>query len=216
MPFTNKNHRDQTLPEEIANSISHGIGFAGAIIAAPFLIYYSAARGDAWAVAGVSVFITSAIVLYLSSTLFHSLKEGKRKEIFQIIDHAAIFLLIAGTYTPFTLGILRGAWGWTLFGIVWGIAAAGIIMKLLVGARYPRLSTALYLLMGWLILIAVKPLMATVPLAGLIWIAAGGLAYTIGVIFYAIPNFRYTHFVWHIFVLAGTTCHFIAVMFYSF
>jgi len=216
MPFTRKSHKNQTLREEIANSISHGIGLAGAIIAAPFLIFYSAANGDAWAVAGASVFITSAIILYLSSTLFHSQKVGKRKDIFQIVDHAAIFLLIAGTYTPFTLGILRETWGWILFGIVWGIAIAGIIMKLLVGARYPRLSTALYLLMGWLILIVIKPLMAAMPLAGLLWIAAGGLAYTIGVIFYAIPNFRYAHFIWHIFVLAGTACHFVAVMFYSY
>lgn len=216
MPFSRKTDKGQTLSEEIANSISHGIGLAGAVIAAPFLIFYAAANGDAWAVAGASVFITTAIILYLSSTLFHSVKGGKSKEIFQIIDHAAIFLLIAGTYTPFTLGILRETWGWTLFGIVWGIAAAGIIMKILVGVRHPLLSTALYLLMGWLIIIVIKPLMAAMPLAGLIWIAAGGLAYTIGVIFYAMPNFRYTHFVWHIFVLAGTTCHFVAVMYYSF
>ena len=216
MLFSKKPDRTQTNKEEIANSISHAIGLAGAIIAAPFLIYYSSANGDALTVAGASVFITTAILLYLSSALYHSLQQGKKKEILQIIDHAAIFLLIAGTYTPFTLGVLRGAWGWTLFGLIWGIAAGGIILKILVGVRYPKLSTALYLTMGWLVIFALKPLMEVMTIQGLIWIAAGGLAYTFGVIFYAMPQRRYSHFVWHLFVLAGTSFHFVAILFYSY
>ncbi len=216
MPFTRKPHKEQTEKEELANSISHGIGLAGAIIAAPILIFYSAEHGDAWAVAGASVFITTAILLYLSSTLFHSMKQGKLKEIYQIVDHAAIFLLIAGTYTPFTLGVLRGATGWTLFGIVWAIAAGGIILKVVVGVKYMKFWVALYVTMGLLIIVAVKPLMEAMPIAGLYWIAAGGAAYILGIIFYAMPHKRYAHFVWHLFVLAGTSCHFIAIMFYSF
>lgn len=215
-PFKIKPDKKQTKAEELANSISHATGLFGAVIAAPFLIFYSATYGDAWTVAGASVFITSAILLYLSSTLYHSMKHGKLKEIFQVVDHAAIFLLIAGTYTPFTLGVLRGTWGWILFGLVWSIAAGGIIMKIVAGVRYPKLSTFLYLAMGWLVVIAVKPLMDTMSVEGLIWIAAGGIAYTIGVIFYALPRIRFSHLVWHLFVLAGTACHFIAVMFYSF
>jgi hemolysin III len=216
MPFTRKPHDRQTEKEELANSISHGVGLAGAIIAAPILIFYSAVHGDAWTVAGASVFITSAILVYLSSTLYHSMKQGKLKEIYQIVDHAAIFLLIAGTYTPFTLGVLRGAVGWTLFGIVWAIAAGGIILKWVVGVKYMKIWVALYVTMGLLIIVAIKPLLETMPVAGLYWIAAGGAAYILGIIFFAMPHKRYSHFVWHLFVLAGTSCHFVAVMFYSF
>ncbi|MEX0770649.1 MAG: hemolysin III family protein [Balneolaceae bacterium] len=211
-----KENRKQTLGEEIANSISHGAGFIGAVMAAPFLIFYAAQHGDAWTVAGVSVFISTAMALYLSSAVYHAVKAAPVKKLFRIIDHAAIFLLIAGTYTPFTLGILRGVWGWTLFGLIWSIALAGIIFKVVVGARYPKISTALYLLMGWLAVIAVKPFWEAIPVEGLLWIAAGGLAYTLGVIFYALPQLRYAHFIWHLFVLAGTASHFIAVMYYSY
>jgi hemolysin III len=216
MLLSKKPDKTQTRKEEIANTISHGIGLAGAIIAAPFLIYYTVAHGDAIIVAGASVFITTAILLYLSSTLYHSLEHGKSKDLLQIVDHAAIFLLIAGTYTPFTLGVLRGTWGWALFGLVWGIAAGGIVLKILVGVRYPRISTALYLAMGWLVIFALKPLLEAMTIQGLIWIAAGGAAYTSGVIFYAMPHRRYSHFVWHLFVLAGTAFHFIAILLYSF
>lgn len=215
MLLSKKPDKTQTRKEEIANAISHAIGLAGAVIAAPFLIYYSAEHGDALTVAGTSVFITSAILLYFSSTLYHSFKQGKKKELLQIVDHAAIFLLIAGTYTPFTLGVLRGTWGWTLFGLIWGIAAGGIILKVMLGIRYPKLSTALYLTMGWLVIFALKPLLEAMTIYGLLWIAAGGIAYTLGVIFYAMPQRRYSHFLWHLFVLAGTSFHFIAVMLYS-
>lgn len=215
MVFKDKQDSNQTLGEEIANTLSHAAGFLGALIAAPFLIYYAAANGDAWTVAGSSVFISTAMILYLTSTIYHAVKSGPLKKLFRIIDHSAIFLLIAGTYTPFTLGILRGAWGWSLFGLAWGIALAGIVFKLVVGVRYPKISTFLYLLMGWIVIIAIKPLWEAMPVEGLLWIAAGGFAYTAGVVFYALPKLRYTHFIWHLFVLAGTTCHFIAVMLYS-
>jgi len=216
MPFPDKPDKLQTPQEELANSISHGIGLAGAIIAAPVLIFYSAVHGDAWAVAGASVFITTAILLYLSSTLYHSMKAGKLKEIFQIVDHAAIFLLIAGTYTPFTFGVLKGAFGWTLFGIIWALAAGGIILKIIVGAKYMKLWVTFYVSMGLLIILAIKPLMDAMTITGLLWIAAGGAAYISGIIFYAMPHRQYTHFIWHLFVLSGTACHFVAVMFYSF
>lgn len=215
MVFKTKKDRNQTPGEEIANTLSHGAGLLSAVIAAPFLIFYAAEHGDAWSVAGASVFISTAILLYLTSTVYHATKEGPTKNMFRIFDHAAIFLLIAGTYTPFTLGILRGVWGWTLFGIVWGIAIAGIIFKFTAGVRYPKFSTLLYLMMGWLAILAVKPFWETMPLEGLLWIAAGGLAYTMGIIFFAVPKLRYAHFVWHLFVLAGTASHFIAVLLYS-
>jgi len=216
MIFKNKPYKEQTRKEELANCISHGIGLTGAIIAAPILVFYSASHGDAWTVAGASVFITSAILVYLSSTLYHGMKQGKLKDIFQIVDHAAIFLLIAGTYTPFTFGVLRGEIGWILFGIVWSIAAGGIILKKLFGVKHMSLWVVLYVLMGLLIFVATKPLLAAMPLEGFLWIIAGGVAYVLGIIFYAIPHKRFAHLVWHIFVIAGTSCHFVAVMFYSF
>ena len=216
MAFLIKPDNFQTPKEELANSVSHGIGLAGAIIAAPVLIFYAAIHGDAWAIAGTSVFITTAILLYLSSTLFHGIKEGKLKDFFQIVDHAAIFLLIAGTYTPFTFGVLKGAFGWTLFGIVWAIAAGGIILKIIIGAKYMKFWVSLYVIMGLLIILAIKPLMDAMTVAGLFWIAAGGAAYILGIIFFAMPHRQYSHFIWHLFVLSGTACHFVAVMFHSF
>jgi hemolysin III len=155
------------------------------------------------------------VLLYLTSTLYHALPRSRAKRVFRVLDHSAIFLLIAGTYTPFTLGVLHGTWGWALLGLVWGFAILGVVLKAVGGVRYPRLSTCLYLGMGWLILIAVKPLWLRVPPAGLLWLLAGGIAYTAGVALFAAQRFRYTHFLWHLFVLAGTACHFIAVLWYS-
>ena len=153
--------------------------------------------------------------LYLTSCLYHALPPGSTKQLLRKLDHSAIFLLIAGSYTPFTLGVLGGAWGWTLFGLVWGIAAIGIFLKLFAGIRHTRLSAALYVAMGWMIVIAVRPLVMRVPAWGIGLLVAGGLAYTIGIIFYAAPRLRYAHFVWHLFVLAGSTCHFFAVLWYA-
>ncbi len=154
-------------------------------------------------------------MLYLTSTLYHALPRNRAKRVLQVLDHSAIFLLIAGTYTPFTLGVLHGALGWTLFSLVWGLAAAGVVLKAVDGIRSPILSTGLYLVMGWLVLIAARPLWLHMPLPGLLWLLAGGLAYTTGVAFFAMERVRYSHFVWHLFVLAGTACHFLAVLWYA-
>lgn len=213
--MTTDKSRRQTIGEEIANAISHGFGFVAALIGMPILIIAALERGDATYVAGITVFAISLVVLYLASTVYHALPENRAKRVFQIVDHAAIFLLIAGSYTPFTLGVLRGAWGWSLFGIVWTIAIAGIVLKLVVGVRFPKVSISLYLGMGWLAIVAVKPLLETLPTNGLLMLAAGGLFYTAGVPFYLRDHFRYRHFVWHLFVLAGSACHFVAVWMYA-
>jgi hemolysin III len=201
--------------EEIANSVSHGVGFIAALVATPFLVVAAGRRGDSAAIVGASMFAGTAAVLYLASTLYHALPKNKAKRVFRVIDHSAIFLLIAGTYTPFTLGVLRGAWGWTLFGLVWSLAILGIVLKSVAGIGYPRLSTALYVAMGWLALIAIRPLWIHVPIAGWLWLIAGGVAYTSGIAFYAAERVGYCHFVWHVFVLMGTVCHFFAVLWYS-
>jgi hemolysin III len=163
----------------------------------------------------VSVFAFTMVMLYMTSTLYHALPGNKAKRVFQVLDHCAIFLLIAGTYTPFTLGVLKGAWGWTLFGLVWGIAVLGVVLKSVRGASNQRFSTILYLAMGWLIIIAIKPLWLNMPFWGLFWLLAGGAAYTAGVGFYATDRVRYSHFIWHLFVIVGTACHFIAVLKYA-
>jgi len=204
--------RPQSLGEEIANSVSHGVGLVAAIAAAIALVLSAAQQGGLARIAGASVFAATMVLLYLTSTLYHALPRNRAKQVFQVLDHAAIFLMIAGTYTPFTLGVLRGTWGWTLFGLVWGLALAGVVLSAIGGVRYPKLRTCLYLVMGWLILIAVKPLWLRVPSWGLFWLFAGGIAYTVGVVFYAAKQVCYSHFVWHLFVIAGTACHFIAVL----
>ncbi len=204
--------RTQTLGEEIANSVSHGIGLLAAVAAAPVLVLSAVQHDDAVRIVGASVFAATMVLLYLTSTLYHALPRNRAKRVFQVLDHAAIFLMIAGTYTPFTLGVLRGTWGWTLFGLVWGLALAGVVLTAAGGERYPKLRLCLYLAMGWLILIAVKPLWLRMPSWGLFWLFAGGIAYTVGVVFYAAKRVRYSHFVWHLFVMAGTACHFIAVL----
>jgi hemolysin III len=207
--------RPQSTGEEVANALSHGLGFVAALVAAPILVTAALRHGGTAVVVGFSVFAATTVLLYLSSTLYHALPRNRAKGVFQVLDHSAIFLLIAGTYTPFTLGVMRGAWGWTLLGLVWGIAAAGLVLTALGGTRYPKLSTALYLGMGWLVVIAIKPLLERVPLPGLLWLVAGGLAYSAGVAFYSAKRRRYTHFVWHLFVLTGTVCHFFAVRGYA-
>jgi hemolysin III len=206
--------RPQNLGEEIANSVSHGAGFLASLAMLPVLVI-GALNDGAAAVVGAAIFGATVALLYLTSTIYHALPANRAKRVFQIVDHAAIYLLIAGTYTPFTLGVLRGAWGWTLFGLIWGLAAIGIFIKSVQGIRYPRLSTVVYLAMGWLVLVAIKPLVSTVPAPGLFWLIAGGIAYTAGVGFYAARRMRYAHFVWHLFVLAGTACHCVAVLRYS-
>jgi len=204
----------QSLGEEIANGVSHGIGALAAIVALPFMLLSVRPHGTQ-AVIGAAVFGVTAALLYVSSTLYHSLGRNRAKRVFQLMDHCAIYLLIAGTYTPFTLGILRGPTGWMLFGIVWALAIAGIIKTALVGNRYQHFATALYLAMGWLAVIAAKQLWLALPAWGLVWLVGGGLFYTAGVVFFATDHRRYHHFVWHLFVLAGTVCHYIAVWGYA-
>jgi hemolysin III len=208
--------REQSQGEEIANSVSHGIGLVAALFGTPFLITQAARHGNVGFVVGASLFSATAIFLYLASTLYHALPVGKTKRVFRVLEHSAIFLLIAGTYTPFTLGVLYGVWGWILLTIIWGLAAAGVVLKVFYRASLPILSTGLYLFMGWLVVIAINPLVAKVPAPGLLWLIAGGLSYTIGVIFFAIDSrLQYAHLIWHLFVLTGTTCHYFAVLWYA-
>ncbi len=207
--------REQTLGEEIANSVSHGVGFLGAVAVTPILIIAAQRAGTA-AIVGASIFGATMMVLYLASTLYHAFPQSRTKRVFKILDHGAIFLLIAGTYTPFTLGILKGTWGWLLFGIVWGLAILGVVLKSVGGAGTSKLSTGLYLAMGWLAVLAVKPLWQNMPAWGLFWLLAGGLMYSAGVIFFVAERIRYSHFVWHLFVMAGTACHVVAVLLYAY
>ncbi len=207
--------RLQSYKEEIANGVSHGIALVGCLIATPFLLISAARPGDAWNVAGAAVFAGAMIFMYTASALYHFLPENRTKRVLRVLDHVAIFCLIAGTYTPFTLGVLRGAWGWTLFSIVWGLAVLGVTLKIKGALWHPLISTGLYLAMGWLIVVAIRPLWLKVPLPGLFLLLAGGIAYTGGVVFYAAEQIPYSHFVWHLFVVTGTTCHFFAVLQYA-
>ena len=207
--------RPQTRGEEVANSVSHGVGLLGALAAFPALVVGAHQRGDAAGIVGASVFASTMVVLYLTSTLFHAIPHGGAKRVFQVLDHSAIYFLIAGTYTPFTLGVLRGDVGWTLFGLVWGLAVAGTVMKAVGGIRYNMLSTGVYLAMGWLVLIAAETVWALMPGWGLFWLFTGGVAYTAGAAFFMAERIRYFHFVWHLFVMAGTACHFVAVLRYA-
>jgi hemolysin III len=206
----------QSVGEEIANAVSHGAGFLAAVAATPVLIYGAVRHGSAASIVGASVFSAAMMLLYLVSTLYHALADNRAKRVFRVLDHSAIYLLIAGTYTPFALGVLRGPWGWTLFGLTWGLAVLGIVFKSAGGMRFERLSVGLYLLMGWLVVIAIEPLWASMPAAGLLWLGAGGVAYTAGIVFYAAGRMPYAHFLWHLCVLAGTACHFIAVLGYAY
>lgn len=209
------NERPQSLGEEIANSVSHGVGLLAALAAFPVLVVNALRHESAAAIVGASVFATTVVLLYLSSTLFHAVSAPRAKRVLQILDHSAIYLLIAGTYTPFTLGVLRGPWGWTLFGLVWGIAATGTALKAVGGVRYNGISTLIYVAMGWLIVIAADPAWHLVPKWGLAWLLAGGIAYTAGALFFMAERIRYFHFVWHLFVVAGTACHVVAVLRYA-
>ena len=213
---TKTSERSQTFGEELANSISHGVAMVGSLTAIPILIIGAVRHGGTAEIVGASIFGTTMLFLYFASTIYHALPVGKTKRIFMIVDHCAIFLMIAGTYTPFTLGALRGSWGWSLFGAVWGLAIFGILFKTIFGTRYTLLSNCLYLSMGWLIVIAAKPMLNAVPIPGLLWLLGGGLAYTFGILFFVIDNrMRYAHFVWHLFVMAGSFCHFVAIFWYA-
>ncbi len=205
--------RDQTLGEEIANAVSHGLGFLLAAASLPVLVAFAARHGSRGSVVGAVVFSLTAMLLYLASAVYHALPRGRAKQWLQRADHAAIFVFIAGSYTPFVLGPLRGAWGWSLFGVVWALAALGVTAKLLDRLAHPWLSTALYVGMGWLALVALQPLVQAVGPRTLALLFAGGAAYTAGAVFFLLDHrLRYGHFVWHLFVMAGSACHFFAAL----
>lgn len=203
--------REQTPREELANALSHGVGLGGALAAAPVMIVAASETGDAARIVGASVFGATMVLLYLCSTVYHALPQGRLKRKFVIMDHSAIFLFIAGSYTPFTLGAMRGPWGWSIFGVVWAMAAAGILLKIRCGVRHPRISLGLYMTMGWLSLVAIYPLWKYIAPAGLLCLLAGGLSYTGGVVYFITDHKPFNHARWHLFVLMGTAFHFLAV-----
>lgn len=208
--------RPQFRGEEIANSITHGLGLLASVTAIPVLVLAAVAQRDPWQVIGGTIFGATLVLLYLSSTVYHALPDCDAKRVMRVLDHSAIYLLIAGTYTPFTLGVLRGPWGWSLLGTIWTLAIAGILAKWLLRFRFPRLSTVLYIGMGWLVVVAIRPLVTHISPAGLGWLIAGGVCYTAGVAFYATDTrLRYGHALWHLCVLAGSGCHFVAVLRYA-
>ncbi len=206
--------RRYSLSEEIANSVTHGVGAALAVAALAVLVTYAGLFGDAWRVVGFSIYGASLVLLYLFSTLYHAFQNPRVKAVFRVLDHAAIFLLIAGSYTPLTLVTLRGAWGWTLFGVIWAFAIVGIVTTVAF-LNAPRwLTASIYVVMGWLAIVAIKPLVAALPTGGMVLLAAGGLSYTGGVVFYVWERLPFNHAVWHLFVLGGSACHYFCMMFY--
>ena len=206
--------KTHTLGEEIANSITHGIGAGLSIAALVILVVLASRRGDAWRVVSFSIYGATLILLYLSSTLYHGFVNPKIKNVFRILDHSAIYLLIAGTYTPVTLTLMRGAWGWTLFGLAWTMAIAGIIITALLLDKLKALLVLSYVVMGLLVVIAIKPMMQMVPKGMIIWLFIGGACYLLGIIFYLWKRLPYHHPIWHLFVLGGSISHFLGILFY--
>ncbi|QQR74146.1 MAG: hemolysin III family protein [Holophagales bacterium] len=203
-----------SVGEEIAHGVSHGVGIVLSIAGLVILVACAALRGNVWHVATSAVFGTTLILLYVASTLYHSVPILRAKRVLRVLDHSAIYLLIAGTYTPLTLVTLRGPWGWTLFAIVWSSAVAGVIFKSVALGRARIFSVVLYVLMGWCVVIAIKPLLAALAPGGVMLLFGGGLAYTLGLIFYGWQSMRYHHFLWHLFVMLGSVLHYFAVLFY--
>lgn len=206
------------LGDTLANAITHGVGAALAIAGAVYLISVST-HGSAWQITSCAIFAVTLILVYLCSTLYHSLVRTRARHVFQVLDHSSIYLLIAGTYTPFTLVSLRGPLGWTVFGIEWGLATAGVVSKSVALDHFRHgamavVSALVYLLQGWLIVLAAQPLIHAVGWHCIGWLAAGGLAYTLGIVFFALDRIRYFHAAWHIFVLAGSIAHYFAILLY--
>lgn len=209
-----ENIRRITVINEVANTVTHGIGVALAIAALVLLIVYAVIYGDVWHVVSFSIYGSSLVLLYLASTLYHGFQNPGVKRILRIIDHSAIYLLIAGTYTPFMLVTLRGTQGWVMFGIIWGLAVIGILYKAFFINKHAVISTLFYLAMGWMIVFSIKDLLQNLPLNGIIFLAAGGLSYTLGMVFYAGRDKLLRHAVWHLFVLGGSICHFFSILYY--
>jgi len=209
-PFRPRSHLCESHHEEVASTITHAVGLALSIAGLVAMILVS--NGDPWRVVSASIFGATLILLYLSSTLYHAFSGPRTKAVFQILDHACIYLLIAGSYTPVTLVTLRGPWGWSLFGVVWFLAIAGVLMKsLLRGKKETWWSTAIYLAMGWLLIIAIEPVLRLLSVTALAWLVAGGLSYTLGIVFFAWERLRFNHAIWHLFVLLGSACHVIGI-----
>ncbi len=203
--------KSYTRAEELANSVTHGVGLGISLVGAVVLVVLTALRGDAWQIVSSGIYGASLVALYTASTLYHSVRPPEAKRVLRVFDHCAIYLLIAGSYTPFALVSLRGGWGWTLFSLVWGLAVAGIAFKVFFTGRLNALSTTIYVLMGWLAVIAAKPIIEMVPTGALWWLAAGGIVYTAGTVFYHNRRVPYSHAIWHLFVIGGSACHYFAI-----
>jgi hemolysin III len=212
--YVHEQRRRDRGPEELASSLTHGLGLVASLVGLPVLVLDGATRGDPWQILSGAVYGTMLVLLYGASTLYHALPPCRARQVCRFLDHAAIFLLIAGTYTPFTLGPLRGPWGFALFGVVWALAAAGIALKARFGLNH-RASTGMYVAMGWLILVAVRPLGEVMDRDGVVLLLAGGALYTLGVAFYAAKRVRWSHVVWHLLVMGGSACHFLAVLWFT-
>ena len=206
--------KKQSLIEEIANAVTHGVGFLLSIAGLVVLVVLANRYADVRRVVCFSIYGGTLVILYAASTLYHSFPLGHTKHIFRIIDHSAIYFLIAGSYTPFVLISLRGPWGWSLFGVIWGLALLGVVFKTLFIRRFFIFSSITYLLMGWLIMIAIKPIIDNIAFRGVLWLGAGGLFYTLGVIFHFFDKLNFNHAMWHLFVLGGSICHYFAILFY--
>lgn len=200
--------------EEVANSVTHGLGLLASIVGVAVLVSLAAARGEGWHVVSAAVYGTTLISLYAASTLYHALKGTRARDVLRLLDHCAIYLLIAGTYTPITLISLRGNWGWALFGAVWALAVAGILFKAFATGRFGYLSTVAYVLMGWICILAVKPILMLLSPGAIALLLAGGVLYTAGTVFYQWERVPYSHAVWHLFVVAGSVCHYLAIALY--
>ena len=200
--------------EELVNSLTHGTGALLSAVGLVVLVVLACLHGTVLHIVSCSIYGATLVLLYTASTLYHSVRSPRLKHAFKIIDHSCIYLLIAGTYTPFTLVTLQGNWGWTLFGLIWVLAAAGIVFQVFFVYRFKILATIAYVLMGWLAVFAVKPLLDTLPSGGFAWLLAGGIVYTVGALFYLVKRLPYNHAIWHLFVLGGSACHYVAVLFY--
>ena len=200
--------------EEIANSITHGVGLALSVLGLVVLVVLASLRGGALHIVACSVYGATLVAMYGASTLYHSSRRRRPRRVLRVVDHCAIYLLIAGTYTPFTLVMLRGGWGWTLFGIVWGLAVFGVVFKIFFTGKFAIASTLVYLLMGWMAVVAIRPMVEELPVAAIAWLVAGGLAYSVGTIFFAMHKVRFHHAIWHVFVLLGSVFHYVAVIFF--
>lgn len=206
--------RHETPAEHLANAITHGLGFGLSVACLVLLVVFASMRRGTWEVVSCSVYGATLVILYLSSTLYHSIHWPRTRKVLNIIDHAAIYLLIAGTYTPYLLVPLRGRLGWTLFGIIWGLAAIGIVFQALFISRYKILSTLSYVAMGWMVIVTIVPLWKALPGMAIIWLVIGGLCYTLGVVFYIWQRLKFAHAIWHLFVLAGSLCHYFGILFF--